>query len=132
MLRHLGSDHALVVHGADGMDEISHSAETRVSELRNGEVTTYLINAEEFGIPRGTVSEILGGSAEENASVLLAVLEGRKGAPRDVVLLNAGAAIFVGGVARSLGEGVEAASDSIDSGRARRKLRDLVDASHSR
>jgi len=125
----LGSEHALVVHGEGGMDEISHSGDTQVSEWRNGEVRTYKISPGTYGIERGSVHQILGGSAEENAGIIREVLDGKDGAPRDVVLLNSGAAIVVAGLAGSLQEGIEMASYSIDSGAAKRKLRDLVEAS---
>lgn len=131
VLSELGSEHALVVHGAGGVDEISHCGDTQVSELRNNEVQTYRIDASTYGIRRGSVDEILGGNADENAEIIREVLGAGNGAARDVVLLNAGAAIFVSGLADSLREGIRMASESIDSGKAKRKLKELIEASHS-
>lgn len=131
-LRELGVKHALVVHGEDGLDEISCCAPTRVAELRDGEIRCYELYPE---LLLGTVyepAEIAGGDRVCNAAILRAVLEAReKGAPRAAVLLNAGGACFVAGAAASVREGMALAADSIDSGRALEKLEILMEASRS-
>ena len=96
-LRLLGSVRAWVVHGADGIDEISTTGYTKVSECRDGAVHTFYIHPSDFGIRKAALSELLGGDAAENAAIVRRVLEGEAGAPRDVVVLNAGAALFVAG-----------------------------------
>ncbi|MCE5217930.1 anthranilate phosphoribosyltransferase [bacterium] len=121
----LGSEHALVVHGLVGMDEISTVGETQVSELRDGAVTTQTWTPEQFGIERAELDQISGGDPQTCAALLMAVLEGEKGPRRDIVLLNAAAAIYIGGLARSMEEGLEKAAASLDSGAARTKLEAL-------
>ena len=129
-LRELGVEHALVVHGGDGLDEISCCAATRVAELADGEIRCYELYPE---LLLGTVydpSEIAGGDRAVNAAILRAILERREtGAPRAAVLLNAGAACYVGGACDSLKEGIALAAESIDSGRALEKLELLIEAS---
>ena len=125
VLARLGSTHCLVVHGADGLDEISLGGATRVSELKDGSVTTYEIDPRSFGFRRHAVERLRGGSAADNARLCLAVLAGRRGPARDVVLLNAGAAIHVAGRASSIAAGIARARESIDSGRAMAKLEAL-------
>lgn len=125
----LGSTHALIVHGQDGLDEISINAPTRISELRNGAVRTFTITPEEFRIARAPLSAVMGGDPPHNASILRDVLAGQKGAPRDLVVLNAGAAIYVAGRADSIAAGVESAQAAIDNGRARCVLDALVQRS---
>lgn len=131
VLRSLGSEHVLVVHGSDGMDEITISGESRVTELRNGEVGTYSIRPEQFGIPRASLNEIQGGDARQNASIIMRILDGEKGARRDVVLLNAAAALVAGNAATDFGHGIDLARDSLDSGRALDKLNRLVELTTS-
>lgn len=121
-LRDLGSTHALVVHGLDGMDELSTLGPTLVSELREGTVRTYELRPEQFGLRRAEPEEIEGGDPARSAQILLAAISGEEGAPRDIVLYNAGAAIYVGGRAESISAGIEAARAAIDSGAARAKL----------
>lgn len=126
VLRELGSRHALVVHGEGGLDELSTFGRTRISELRAGEITTYEVTPEEFGLTRvENVETLAGGSAEENAQLLIRVLEGEAGPARDIVVLNAAAAITAGEVAESILDGIAVAVASIDSGEAMRKLRQL-------
>ena len=126
----LGIRRAMVVHGHDGLDEISCSAPTRVTELKNGGLTSYELFPEMLLGRIFPAGLLRGGDAAENAAVLLDVLEGRDhGAPRAVVLLNAGAAIYVGGLAEALPEGMERAATAIDSGAAREKLRLLIEES---
>ncbi|MFO8057677.1 MAG: anthranilate phosphoribosyltransferase [bacterium] len=126
VLKNLGSEAALVVHGSDGMDEITVSGMTRVSELKDGEVRTYNISPEDAGLKTHNKEDLAGGDPKENALVLRGVLENRQGPQRDAVVLNAGAAIYVSGKAKSLSDGVEAAQDSIASGRAMECLDKLV------
>ncbi|MEW6615940.1 MAG: anthranilate phosphoribosyltransferase [Thermodesulfobacteriota bacterium] len=130
VLGNLGSQHAFVVHGEDGLDEISLSSKTKVSELKNGKVDTYWIKPEDFSIERCRAEDLLGGSPEENASITLGVLRGEKGPKRDIILLNAAAAIVAGGKAETFIEGVRVAEESIDSGSAMKKLEGLVKISN--
>ncbi len=123
VLQRLGCERAMVVHGLDGLDEISTLGPTKISELRNGRVESYVVQVEDFGIRRAKPSELLGGNAEENAKILLRILRGQeRGARRDIVLLNAGAALKVGGLVKDIKEGLEVASQLIDSGKAYQKL----------
>lgn len=126
VLGRLGLKRAMVVGSYDGLDEISLSAPTQVSELRDGQVTTYDITPEELGLRTAPLGSLLGGDAAENALIIRRVLGGEKSPYRDVVLLNAGACIYVAGVAATLREGVELAADMIDSGQAERKLRQWI------
>jgi anthranilate phosphoribosyltransferase len=128
VLASLGSEHVLVVHSDDGLDEISVSAPTRFAELRDGEIVTGFIEPDEIGVRRCSLEGILGGDARSNAMIARAVLEGGNGSPRQIVLANAGAAIYVSGMAESIREGVAMAATSIDSGAAMGKLEALVTA----
>jgi anthranilate phosphoribosyltransferase len=125
----LGSDRAWVVHGADGIDEMSTTGHTKVSECRNGAVSTFYVHPSDFGIPKAERGDLQGGNAEANAGIFREVIAGDKGPRRDVVLLNAGASLFVGGKAASVREGIERAAHAIDSGAARAKLDAMVEAS---
>jgi anthranilate phosphoribosyltransferase len=129
VLQHLGSQHALVVHGEDGLDEISIAAATQIWELQNGSIRAYTITPEDLGLSRASHDAIRGGSAEENVAAMNRVLSGEKGPHRDVVLLNAAAALVAGNAAQDLGQGVMKASEAIDSGRAMEKLQALVQLS---
>jgi anthranilate phosphoribosyltransferase len=131
VLRELGAVHALVVHGAGGLDEISTCGPTTVSEVRGGEVKTYRLNPEEFGLERASAADLAGGDAVENSAILRDVLEGKRGPRRDIVALNAGAALHVAGLASSVKEGVEMAMDSIDRGAAKAKLDELIRMSNA-
>lgn len=128
VLGRLGSTHALVVHGEDGLDEISPAARTTVSELRDGTVNTYSLVPEDFGLPRAPLEILRGGDAAENAAILRDVLSGAPGPRRDVVLLNAGATIYAAGAADTMAAGIRRAAEAIDSGAARAKLEALVSA----
>lgn len=134
VLRELGSKRAFVVHGFDGLDEISNTGETKVSELKEGKVTTYVITPEDFGIRRASLADLKGGDARENASIIKRILQGEKGPKRDVVLLNAAAGLAAGGKAEGLREGLELAKEAIDRGAAMEKLIKLQEfcARHSR
>jgi len=115
----------MVVHGA-GLDEITTTGETTVAELMEGEVVSYTLDCTKFGIPRSPPAAIRGGGPEENARILLSVLDGKDGPARDIVLLNAGAAIYIGGKADDLAGGIECAEASIDSGAALDRLHRLA------
>lgn len=123
----LGVERAFVVSGRDNMDEITLSTETVVSELRDGEVRTFEISPEQFGMKRVPLSELQGGSAAENAKITKAILSGEKGPKRDIVLLNAGASLYIGGLADDIETGIKLAEEAIDSGKALEVLQKLVD-----
>ncbi len=125
VLQELGSEHVLVVCGADGMDEISFTGDSHVAELKNGQVSAYTINPAQFGLPLHTLASIQIDNAEQSKAMILAVLNGELGAARDIVLLNAGAAIYVAGLADSLAAGVNKAAEVIDQGLALAKLNAL-------
>lgn len=126
VLKNLGTVRAMIVYGLEGLDEISLSGQTRVSELRDGQIRAYTLTPEEFGLKRCRLEDVLGGSPQECAAILRGVLGGEKGPKRDVVLLNSGAALFVSGAASSIGDGMRLAAESIDSGKAGAKLEQLV------
>src|ERR1700716_1639637 len=122
----LGLRRALVVHGSDGLDEITITAATRIAEVRDGQVHSYEVTPEEFGLQRATLDEISGGDAAHNATLIREVLAGKKSAPRDIVLLNAAAALVAAGRADHLRDAVPLAAKAIDSGAAFAKLQALV------
>lgn len=126
VLKELGLKRALVVTSHDGLDEISISAPTRVSELRGGSIRTYDIHPHDLGLQVHPMESILGGDAAENASIIGSVLQGERSPYRDVVLANAGACIYVSGLADSLKEGVSKAAEAIDLGLAQAKLEQLI------
>jgi anthranilate phosphoribosyltransferase len=125
----LGSERAWVVHGADGIDEISTSGYTKISECRDGAVNTFYLHPADVGLPKAAPGALRGGSAHENARIIDAVLAGERGAARDVVLLNAGAALFVAGEARSVEDGMLRAARALDRRDAQRTLERLVSVS---
>ncbi len=131
VLRNLGSARALVVHGLEGLDEISLCGPTKVAELRDGEVKQYTLEPEQFGLKRCQLSDLHGGSADESAVVVRAVLDGKAGPAREVVLLNSGAALYVSGKVATLQVGLRLAAESIDSGSARQKLQRLVEMTNA-
>jgi len=130
VLRLLGISRAMVVHGS-GLDEITTTGETVVSELGGDTIRTYTISCDTFGICPAALPDLKGGDAHDNARIVRDVLGGEKGAARDIVLMNAGAAIYIGGQARDLHEAIRLAAVSIDSGNARGRLDALVDATRS-
>ncbi|MBF0446562.1 MAG: anthranilate phosphoribosyltransferase [Magnetococcales bacterium] len=131
VLGRMGSKRALVVHGSDGLDEITTTGPTRVAELdKNGRVSSYVIEPEQFGLPRAESKDLKGGEAGDNAKITLSVLGGEKGPQRDIVALNAGAGLCVAGMARDIGSGLEMACGLIDSGKAMEKLSLLVKTSN--
>ena len=125
-LSELGSTHALLVSSEDAVDEVSISAETKVVELSPAGINYYMISPEQVGLERADLDELRGGEPDENAAIARSVLEGERGARRDVTVINAGAAIQVGGRAASLEEGVRLAEQTIDSGAAREALHRFV------
>jgi anthranilate phosphoribosyltransferase len=122
----LGLRRALVVHGLDGLDEITITGPTRVAEARDGSVRTYELDPEEFGMKRSTLADIAGGDAAENAAIIHEVLSGKKSPRRDVVLLNSAAALVAAGRVDHLADGIPVAAQSIDSGAAAAKLAALA------
>ena len=122
----LGVRRALVVHGMDGLDEITITGPTRIAEVRDSEVHTYEVTPEEFGMPRARLEDISGGDAAANAAIIRSVLDGTQSARRDVVLLNAAAALVAAGKANHLSDAFPLAVESIDSNAAKKKLNDLV------
>jgi len=128
-LRQLGTRRAFVVHGHDGMDELTVCDATRVSELDNGAVKTYDLSPEWYFGERASAADVAGGDTAENAAILMAVLGGEKGARRNLVLLNAAAALVAASRAPDIAAGLELAARAIDSGAAAGKLQALVEAS---
>ena len=126
VLGRLGAQAAFVVHGADGLDELSTTGINRVSHLRDGWVKDFSLDPAELGLPGARLKDLRGGTAEENAQITQAILAGERGPRRDVVLLNAAAALVAGGMARDFKEGLQQAAEAIDSGSAREKLEGLV------
>ena len=127
VLQGLGSHHVMVVHGKDGLDEITITGETRVGELKHGEVSEYTIRPEDFGMRTSAIETIQVQDSNQSRGMLLSVLDNQPGPALDIVLLNAGAAIYVAGVAESLQQGVNKARAVVESGAAKAKLQQLVD-----
>jgi anthranilate phosphoribosyltransferase len=126
VLAELGTLRAFVVHGADGLDEISNTGESRIAEVREGTVRSFTVRPEDFGLPRATIDDLRGGDRQQNAGIIHAILDGEPGPKRDIVVMNAAAALVVGAKARDLKEGGEFAAHAIDSGAARDRLDRLV------
>ena len=126
VLAELGTLRAFVVHGADGLDEISNTGESHISEVHEGVVRSFTVRPEDFGMPRAAIRDLRGGDREENARIIRLVLGGEAGPRRDIVLMNAAGALVVGNKAQDLKEGVALAAASIDGGSAARKLEDLI------
>lgn len=127
-LQRLGAEHAVVVYGRDGMDEVSLGAATLVGELKDGEIREYEIHPEDFGLQMVSNRSLRVETPEQSKAMLVGVLDGEPGAPRDIVLLNAGATLYAANVADSIGIGIEKAREAIDSGAAKAKLGRLVAA----
>jgi len=125
VLQELGAEHALVVHGTDGLDEITTTGPTHVGEVRDGQVRVYMLDPEAIGVPRASLADLVGGSPEDNAALMHRVLGGETGPLADITAANAGAAIYVAALAPSLAEGVRTARDVLASGAAARKLVEL-------
>jgi anthranilate phosphoribosyltransferase len=130
VLQRLGSRHVLVVHGADGMDEISINSSTYIAELKDGEISEYTVTPEQFGMTSASNDLLRVANAEEACAMLTGVLNNQAGAPRDIVQLNAGAAIYAAGLSASLAEGIKRAGEVIASGDAKAKLDQLIGLSN--
>jgi anthranilate phosphoribosyltransferase len=130
VLLSLGTEHALVVHGAGGFDEISTLGITKVSEIKNRKVSSYEIDPKEFGFDIPQHQDLLGGDADRNAALLMKIFNGEKGPCRDITVLNAGAALMVTGIASDLNEGIREAQKAIDNGSALHKLEQLREVTH--
>ena len=131
VLQRLGSRHVLVVNGSDGLDEITISGPSSIAELKDGEVREYTVTPEQFGLPSASLDSIRVATVDEAKAMLLGVLDNLPGAARDIVLLNAGAAIYVAGLTGTLAEGVKKAEEVIASGAAKHKLAQLIQLSHA-
>ena len=131
VLKQLGSEHVLVVHAEDGLDEISIAAPTRVAELREGDISMYTVTPEDFGLQRAELSVIAVENAQQSLAMINTVFDDQPGPARDIVCLNAGAAIYAAGLTASLVDGVVLASEVIQSGRARQTLAALVEVSNA-
>lgn len=128
VLLKLGRERAIVMNGSDGLDEITTTGETYVNEIRGDEIKSYTITPEEFGIKRASLSDIEGGTPEENAEIILDILKGKNGPKRDIVVLNSAAALYVGKVVDDLKTGVKLAEKLIDEGIAYKKYQQLIGA----
>ena len=131
VLKQLGSEHVLVVHAEDGLDEISIASPTRVAELRDGQISTYTIQPEDFGMSRASLADIRADDALHSLAMIRDALANQPGPVRDTICLNAGAAIYAAGLAATLAEGVERAHEAIASGAAEAKLEQLIRASQA-
>jgi anthranilate phosphoribosyltransferase len=125
----LGAERAWVVHGADGIDEMSITGHTKVSECRHGSVATFYVHPSDFGLAKAELNDLKGGDAATNATIVREILSGARGPRRDVVLLNAGASLFIAGKASSVKDGIARAAEAIDSGAAANILSAMVAAS---
>ena len=126
VLLNLGLERAMVVHGDDGLDEITTTTTTNVCEVKDGKLITYKLDPEKLGFKKASLEEIKGGEAKENSEIILRVLKGEKGAPRDIVVINSGAALYVAKITDSLEEGIKKAAELIDSGTAYKKYEELA------
>jgi anthranilate phosphoribosyltransferase len=126
VLGKLGCRRAMVVCGEDGMDEITTTGKSYVAEWVDGKVREYTVHPKDFGIPVSALDELRGGDAKENARIILELLDGKEGSKRDIVLLNAGAALHAAGAGESIQEGIELARQSIDNGAAANKLQAVI------
>ena len=127
VLRNLGIKRGLVIHGEDTLDEISITGKTKVTEFKDGGITSYFIEPKDFEMRKGRLVEIKGGTKEQNAKIILDVLKGDRGAKRDIIVLNAAAAFTIAGRAKDFNEGIELANQSIDSGKALHTLERLIE-----
>ncbi|PHS31487.1 MAG: anthranilate phosphoribosyltransferase [Methylophaga sp.] len=132
VLKELGSNHVLIVHADDGLDEISIGSATTVTELKNGQISNYTIQPEDFNLTRSDISQLAVDDAQESLAIIKAIFAGKAGAARDIVVLNAGAAIYTADLADSLAEGMKLAQVHIDNGNAQKKLDALVAASNTK
>jgi len=131
-LKNLGSTHALVVHGADGLDEVTTTDDTFVAELKDGDVNTYKINPKELGFSTAKKADLVGGDAKANLKIAMDILNKKSGPCMDIVLLNAGCAIYAGDKAKDIEEGIKLARTSIESGKALEKLNQLNEVTNKK
>ena len=131
MLKQLGSHHVMIVHADDGMDEISIASDTFVAELKDGTITTYSVKPEDFGMTKAQLSDIRAADSNDSLNIIKSVFENKSGAAKDIVCLNAGAAIYVAGIADSLAAGVNKAQAVIEDGSAMKKLDALIHYSNN-
>ena len=131
VLKNLGSDHVLVVHAADGLDEISIGSETYIAELKNGEITSYSVKPEDFGMTSVDLEAVRAKDAEDSLAIIKSVMDNVDGPAKDIVSLNAGAAIYAAGLASTLAEGVAKAQETIASGAVKEKLEELISVTNS-
>ena len=129
-LGNLGAAHAFVVHGEDGLDEITNTDKTKITELKDGKLNTYFIAPENLDIPRAKKEDLTGGNADDNAKITIDILEGQKGPKRDIIIMNAAAALVAADKAEDLPEAANLASEAIDSGAASKKLDEVRDVSN--
>ncbi|MDP6685474.1 MAG: anthranilate phosphoribosyltransferase, partial [Candidatus Omnitrophota bacterium] len=127
VLNNLGAKRAFVVHGADGLDEVTITGKTKVSEVKDKKVKTYYVEPKDFGVKSAKLEDIRGGDSKENAKIVKGVLDGNKGPALDIVLINASCALVAGGRAKDFKEGVKIAKESISSGKAKGKLKALIE-----
>lgn len=131
VLGNLGAEDAMVVHGEDGLDEITITNGTKASRFSNGKVEDLILSPEDFGLERGKRDDLIGGDKDENAKIFMQILNGKKGPKRDIVIINSAAAIVIAGKTDDLRTGAEMAKDALDSGRALKKLEDIKKVSNS-
>lgn len=131
VLKNLGVKKALVVNGKDGLDELSITTETKVTELKDGKITTYIIKPEDYGFIRATIEDIQGGTAKDNANIIRELFNKKSGPKRDILILNAAAALYVGNKVNSITEGIELAKEIIDTYKAKEKLDEFIRVSNS-
>jgi len=131
VLKSLGCHHALVVHGEDGLDEITVTGRTKICELKDNRIESYFVNPEDLGLSKASIDSLRGGTVDENANLLRKILGGASGHQRDVVLMNAAAALVAGDKAQSLQQGLDLAGEALDSGHALAKLEQLIKFSQS-
>jgi anthranilate phosphoribosyltransferase len=131
VLQSLGCQHAMVVHGDDGLDEITVTGKTRVCELKDGRTMSYSVSPEDFGLPRASLDSLRGGTIDGNATQLRNILAGTSGPQRDVVVMNAAAVLLTGDRVKTLQQGINLAEEVIDSGHALTKLERLIEFSQS-
>lgn len=130
VLENLGIEHAFIVHGKDGLDEITNTDATKISELNYGKVQTYYLSPEEAGFKKAAKGELAGGTAEDNAKITINILKGEKGPKRDITVMNSAAALIAGGHANGFLEGVKHAEEAIDSNAALKKLEEIIEATN--
>jgi len=131
VLKNLGVKRALVVHGMDGLDEISITTETKITELENNTIKTYYFKPEDYGFNRCTINDIKGGNAIDNAKIIKELFNGKEGPKRDILLINSAAALYVGQKVNTITDGIKLAKEIIDQGKAKEKLEELIQISNS-